>query len=105
MVLVGALERAVQNGSKVADMEIFVLSELLVMQLLKLDTIEACGEAKMQRRIEVRRVQSLLDALDYRRKARNANPLSSQSSAMAVTTKWEKFDSGVGSLIDSNPGS
>lgn len=36
-----------------ADKEFVVLIELLMVQLLKLDTIEADGEAKVQRRIEV----------------------------------------------------
>lgn len=36
-----------------AAQEFVVLTELLMLQLLKLDTIEAIGEAKVQRRIEV----------------------------------------------------
>lgn len=36
-----------------AEKEFVVLIELLMVQLLKLDTIEADGEAKVQRRIEV----------------------------------------------------
>lgn len=35
------------------DKEFVVLTELLMVQLLQLDTIEADGEAKVQRRIEV----------------------------------------------------
>ena len=41
------------KGTKVAEKEFVVLTELLMMQLLKLDSIEAEGEAKVQRRIEV----------------------------------------------------
>lgn len=41
------------GGTKVADKEFVVLTELLMVQLLKLDSIEAEGEAKVQRRIEV----------------------------------------------------
>lgn len=47
------MERAVSGGSKVVDKEFAVLTELLMVQLLKLDGIEAEGEAKVQRRIEV----------------------------------------------------
>ena len=47
------MERAVHGGNKVADKEFVVLTELLMVQLLKLDAIEADGEAKVQRRIEV----------------------------------------------------
>ncbi|KAI8523542.1 hypothetical protein RHMOL_Rhmol13G0082300 [Rhododendron molle] len=97
-----ALAKTVENGSKVEDKEFVVLTELLMVQLLKLDAIQADGEAKAQRRIEVRRVQSFVDALDNL-KARNANTFANGSSAMSVTTKWEKFDSGVGSLTAPNP--
>ncbi|PSR86191.1 BAG family molecular chaperone regulator like [Actinidia chinensis var. chinensis] len=99
-----ALERAVQNGTEVADKEFVVLTELLMVQLLKLDAIEADGEAKVQRRIEVRRVQSFVDALDNL-KARKANPFSNgvSSGAVLVTAKWETFDSGVGSLSAPKP--
>lgn len=48
------MERTVRSGVKAADKEFLVLTELLMLQLLKLDTIEADGEAKVQRRIEVR---------------------------------------------------
>lgn len=34
------------------EKELVILTELLMEQLLKLDTIEADGEAKVQRRIE-----------------------------------------------------
>ncbi|GAV66581.1 ubiquitin domain-containing protein/BAG domain-containing protein [Cephalotus follicularis] len=94
-----ALEITVHGGSKVADKEFVVLTELLMVQLLKLDTIEADGEAKMQRRIEVHRVQNFVDKLDNL-KARNSNPLSHSSNAVSVTTKWE---SGVGSLSSPIP--
>lgn len=94
---VSALEVAVYGGTKVAEKEFIVLTELLMTQLLKLDSIEADGEAKVQRRIEVRRVQNLVDKLDNL-KARNSNPFCGSSDAVSVTTKWETFDSGVGSL-------
>ena len=42
-----------RGGNEVADKEFVVLTELLMVQLLKLDTIEADGEAQVQRRIEV----------------------------------------------------
>ncbi|XP_021638981.1 BAG family molecular chaperone regulator 4 isoform X2 [Hevea brasiliensis] len=91
------LETTVRNGTQVADQEFVVLTELLMMQLLKLDTIEANGEAKVQRRNEVRRVQNFVDTLDNL-KARNSNPFSNGSNAVSVTTKWQTFECGVGSL-------
>ena len=47
------MEATVRGGTKVTDKEFVFLTELLMMQLLKLDSIEADGEAKVQRRIEV----------------------------------------------------
>lgn len=41
------------SGSQVAHQEFVVLIELLMRQLLKLDGIEAEGEAKVQRKNEV----------------------------------------------------
>ncbi|OAY69029.1 BAG family molecular chaperone regulator 4, partial [Ananas comosus] len=43
---VSALESAIHEGKKVADKEFVVLTELLMVQLLKLHSIEAEGEAK-----------------------------------------------------------
>ena len=40
-------------GRKVEDKEFVVLAELLMVQLLKLDGIEAEGEARAQRKAEV----------------------------------------------------
>ncbi|KAL5222528.1 hypothetical protein ABZP36_027241 [Zizania latifolia] len=91
------LEKNVLAGRKVEDKEFVVLTELLMMQLLKLDGIEAEGEARAQRKAEVRRVQSLVEALD-RLKARNANPYSDQNNHVSVTTQWETLDNGMGSL-------
>ncbi|XP_020537492.1 BAG family molecular chaperone regulator 4 isoform X2 [Jatropha curcas] len=91
------LEKIIHNGSQVADKEFVVLTELLMVELLKLDAIQADGEAKKQRRIEVHRVQSFVDTLDNL-KVRNSIPLTSCSNAVSVTTRWETFESGVGSL-------
>ncbi|CAO2177682.1 unnamed protein product, partial [Urochloa humidicola] len=91
------LEKSVLGGRKVEDKEFIVLTELLMMQLLKLDGIEAEGEARAQRKAEVRRVQSLVETLD-KLKARNANPFSDHNKAASVTTQWETFENGMGSL-------
>ncbi|KAF6164916.1 hypothetical protein GIB67_017119 [Kingdonia uniflora] len=47
------IESAVQSGTIVQEKEIIMLTELLMVQLLKLDGIKAEGEAKMRRRNEV----------------------------------------------------
>lgn len=90
-----SLEATVGNGKKVAENEFTLLSELLMRELLKLDSIEAEGDAKVQRRIEVRRIQGFTDAVD-RLKAQNSSPLCNNT--VVVTTQWETFDTGVGSL-------
>jgi len=69
----------------------------LSAKLLKLDGIEAEGEARAQRKAEVRRIQNLVEVLD-KLKARNANPLSDSNKTASVSTEWETFDNGMGSL-------
>ncbi|KAB1225734.1 BAG family molecular chaperone regulator 4 [Morella rubra] len=86
-----ALEATVCSGTKVVEKELVILTELLMEQLLKLDTIKADGEAK------VRRVQSSVETLDNL-KARNFNPFSNSRDVVPVTTEWETFEPGVGSL-------
>ncbi|TKY65789.1 BAG family molecular chaperone regulator 4 [Spatholobus suberectus] len=49
---VSALEVAVDGGTRVSDREFLMSTELLMGQLLKLDGIEAEGEAKLQRKAE-----------------------------------------------------
>ncbi|TYH07481.1 hypothetical protein ES288_A08G236900v1 [Gossypium darwinii] len=101
---VNALEGIVHGGTKVNEKELLGLTELLMVQLLQLDTIEANGEAKVQRRAEVRRAQRLVDTLDNM-KARNSNPFSSSGKSEAfecaspafpsstrITHDWEVFD-------------
>ncbi|XP_057499488.1 BAG family molecular chaperone regulator 4-like [Actinidia eriantha] len=57
-------------------------------------------EASMS--VQVLRVQSLVDTVDYL-KARNSNPLGNSSKTDSVTTKRETFDSGMGSLSAPQP--
>ena len=47
------MEVAINGGNKASEKEFLVLTELLMKQLLKLDGIEAEGEAKLQRKAEV----------------------------------------------------
>ncbi|PHT77984.1 hypothetical protein T459_16036 [Capsicum annuum] len=48
-----AVEGAVKRGTRVEDREFVLLTELFMIQLLTLDSIEAEGEARTQRRKEV----------------------------------------------------
>ncbi|XP_022978256.1 BAG family molecular chaperone regulator 4 isoform X2 [Cucurbita maxima] len=99
---VAAIEVAVNGGTNIADKEFIVLTELLMRQLLKLDSIDAEGDAKLQRKAEVRRVQNFVDTLDAL-KAGKSNPISNKHNTVAVKTEWETFDSGVGSLTPPSP--
>ncbi|KAH1242130.1 BAG family molecular chaperone regulator 4 [Glycine max] len=94
---VSVLEVAVDGGTRVSDKEFLMSTELLMRQLLKLDSIEAEGEVKLQRKAEVRRVQNFVDTLDSL-KAKNSNPFTPIGKAVSVATQWETFDSGMGSL-------
>jgi len=47
------METSAKIGMKIVEKEVEVLTELLMKELLKLDGIEAEGEARTQRRIEV----------------------------------------------------
>ncbi|XP_058069818.1 BAG family molecular chaperone regulator 4-like isoform X1 [Magnolia sinica] len=48
-----SLEAVMHGGTKVAEKEFVVLTELFMAQLLKLDSIDAGGEAKVQRQSEI----------------------------------------------------
>ncbi|KAJ7961193.1 BAG family molecular chaperone regulator 4 [Quillaja saponaria] len=91
---VTTLEVSVNGGTKVDEKEFVVSTELLMRQLLKLDGIEAEGEAKVQRKAEVHRVQNFVDTVDNL-KVRNSSPFSGSGTAVSVTTQWETFDSGM----------
>ncbi|KAK6927116.1 BAG domain [Dillenia turbinata] len=99
---VAALETAVQGDTKVEDKDLLVLTELLMAQLLKLDSVEAEGEAKVQRRSEVCRVQDLVDMLD-KLKATNSNPFGNGRKEVAVTTGWASFEPEIGSFATPMP--
>lgn len=47
------MQAVVGSGTKVDDKDIVYVSEMLMRQLLKLDGIEAEGEGKVQRKMEV----------------------------------------------------
>lgn len=70
---VSALESVISRGEKVADKDVLNLIELLMTQLIKLDGIMAEGDVKLQRRMQVRRVQKYVETLDLL-KIRNAMP-------------------------------
>ncbi|KAJ4950287.1 hypothetical protein NE237_027119 [Protea cynaroides] len=72
---VSALESVLSKGGKVAETDMLNLIELLMNQLIKLDGITVDGDVKMQRRLQVKRVQKYVETLDLL-KIRNAMPSS-----------------------------
>ncbi|XP_047322827.1 BAG family molecular chaperone regulator 4-like [Impatiens glandulifera] len=100
---VAALEEVINCDNKVEDKQFMVLTEFLMRQLLKLDSIEAEGEEKLQRKTEVRRIQNLEDKLDSlkerNRKSSFSHSSDTNSNTFSITTNWETFDSGMGSLV------
>lgn len=61
---VSAIESVISKGGKVAEKTMLNLIELLMNQLLKLDGIMAEGDVKLQRKMQVIRVQKYVEALD-----------------------------------------
>ncbi|EFJ25347.1 hypothetical protein SELMODRAFT_99632 [Selaginella moellendorffii] len=111
------VENDVHRRVEVPESEFDSLTEALMMLLLKLDGIEAFGDAKAQRRIQVRRVQKFVEALDAL-KMKNSSPpsvaakeqspaknssSSSNAAAIVVTTQWETFETSAGNFISTPP--
>lgn len=70
---VSAFESIISKGGKVVESDVLGLIELLMNQLLKLDGIIADGDVKLQRKMQVRRVQKYVETLDML-KAKNSMP-------------------------------
>ncbi|CAN6167721.1 unnamed protein product [Urochloa humidicola] len=68
---VSALETIVGKGGKVVDADVVTLTEALMNELVKLDSIAADGDVKVQRRMQEKRVQKYVETLDAIR-AKNA---------------------------------
>ncbi|GFP92767.1 bag family molecular chaperone regulator 4 [Phtheirospermum japonicum] len=96
---VSAVQAVVDSGTKIDNKDILYLTEMLMRQLLKLDGIDAEGEGKVQRKMEVRRVQSFVDTMDII-KSRNSNPF---NNAASVTTQWETFEPSCGNVTATSP--
>lgn len=50
---VSALESVISKGGRVAEKQLVDANELLMTELIKLDGIEADGEVKLQRKMQV----------------------------------------------------
>lgn len=61
---VAGVELDIHGGKKVTENVILNLIELLMTELIKLDAIDADGDVKLQRRMQVKRVQKYIENLD-----------------------------------------
>lgn len=61
---VANVEMDIYGGKKVTETLLLSLIELLMTQLIKLDGITADGDIKLQRRMQVKRVQKYIETLD-----------------------------------------
>ncbi|XP_047940017.1 BAG family molecular chaperone regulator 3-like isoform X2 [Salvia hispanica] len=69
---VAAIELEINGGKKVVETVFLSLIELLMTQLIKLDAIDADGDVKLHRRMQVKRVQKYIETLDML-KVRNSS--------------------------------
>ncbi|KAL0317745.1 UNVERIFIED_CONTAM: BAG family molecular chaperone regulator 1 [Sesamum angustifolium] len=83
---VSALESVISKGGKVAEKDVVNLIELLMNQLLKLDGIIADGDVKLQRKMQVRRVQKYVETLDML-KIKNSMPPTNQVPFQPTSTQ------------------
>ncbi|CAA0809486.1 BAG family molecular chaperone regulator 3 [Striga hermonthica] len=102
---VSALESVISKGAKVVEKDIVNLIELLMNQLLKLDGIIADGDVKLQRKMQVRRVQKLVETLDVL-KIKNSVPHTSNGKDVPIPVyephKQRRYSNGeVSSPVDS----
>ncbi|KAK8714713.1 hypothetical protein V6N13_042062 [Hibiscus sabdariffa] len=70
---VSTFESIISKGGKVAEKDVISLTEQLMNQLLKLDGIMGDGDVKLQRKMQVTRVQKYVETLDML-KIKNAMP-------------------------------
>lgn len=74
---VGALESVILKGGRVAEKLVVNLIEQLMNELIKLDGIIADGDVKLQRKMQVSRVQKYVETLDVL-KIKNSMPNQNQ---------------------------
>ncbi|XP_010245179.1 PREDICTED: BAG family molecular chaperone regulator 3-like [Nelumbo nucifera] len=83
---VSSIEKSIENGTQVPEVQITTLIEMFMREAVKLDSIATDGEVSVQKNLQSKRVQKFVETLDVL-KIKNArvNPV-------VVTTKWETFD-------------
>lgn len=80
---VSALESVISKGGRIEEKNLTNATELLMNQLLKLDAIVVDGDAKLQRKLQVKRVQKYVETLDAL-KIKNSLPHSSNGDTSRI---------------------
>ncbi|KAI3939454.1 hypothetical protein MKW98_022322 [Papaver atlanticum] len=95
---VSAIEKSVSNGIKVAEVQITTLTEMLMRQAIKLDSIATEGDTSTHKNLQSKRVQKCVETLDVL-KVSNAGvkpaTIKSKWEAMEAAQsrpQWEYFD-------------
>ncbi|KGN57344.1 BAG family molecular chaperone regulator 1 [Cucumis sativus] len=82
---VSALESVVCKGGKVAENDVLNLIDLLMNELLKLDAIMGDGDVKLQRKMQVKRVQKYVETLDLLKMKNSMATIQTQTQAQPQT--------------------
>ncbi|KAI3921785.1 hypothetical protein MKX01_005474 [Papaver californicum] len=95
---VSAIKKSVSNGIKVAEVQITTLTEMLMRQAIKLDSIATEGDTSTHKNLQTKRVQKCVETLDVL-KVSNAGVkpavIKSKWETMEATQsrpQWEYFD-------------
>ncbi|KAI9112071.1 hypothetical protein K1719_016967 [Acacia pycnantha] len=94
---VSAFDSIISKGGKVAESDVLGLVELLMNQLLKLDSIIADGDVKLQRKMQVKRVQKYVETLDML-KIKNSMPNNNGGDAPIQQPQQKKHSNGQSRL-------
>ncbi|CAI9775004.1 unnamed protein product [Fraxinus pennsylvanica] len=97
---VSAFDSVISKGGKVAEKDLVNLIELLMNQLLKLDGINADGDVKLQRKMQVKRVQKYIETLDVL-KIKNSMTISSGNSSQQ--SQHQRYSNGHVSIPVQDP--
>ncbi|KAL7108444.1 hypothetical protein ACP275_06G112400 [Erythranthe tilingii] len=96
---VSALESIVSKGKKVVEKDVVKLIELLMNQLLKLDGIIVVdSDVKLQRKMQVTRIQKCVETLDVL-KLKNSAPTSNENGAPPPVQLQKKHSNGAPSPV------
>lgn len=84
---VSAIEKSISNGTKVPEVQITTLTEMLMGQAIKLESvIIETTHVSAERNLQGKRVQKCVETLDVLKVA------NAKVKPIIVTTKWETFD-------------